>query len=662
MHPPIRRIALLGLLWSAACATSADVASREAESIEVSEQALGESQSQAPVLVLDSGHYSQYVYRGATRESFWIDLSVRNDAPQKEVGVLWTSDGWQTSHTAQASFELGLSAGRERWGVDVRDFATIWGGQTVEVEYAAFAKMNGQTYWSAFRNHYIYQSVMPGAPVRLLSSRVQSVQRVQPDGASVPVLSGAVRALNVASERKVFVRYTVDAWQSFAEREATYDGKDFEFSIELPFDAQASEQTEVVELAVRLEAEGETHWDNNGGQNYQHRLAPSFVSLSFQDEGTEPASGLRVLTVQAQTDLLIDRAWLRFDDGPRLPLEKLPADSYEPVNGFSPSGSIRYVFPVAALTEGPHSVVVEVGAGPFVRSSAALGFVVDNSIAALSTWNLSAGETPWDLEVTADQRAYVMRESQIDIYPSFGTLVPERVLTAPGSERLLDLSVDDSERVYALNNGSAVYRWLATGELDTSFADAGTLDLDGSYAGRALCYAANVETLRNYVYITDSCNSRVLRFSFDGVFEAEIDLSVVDLYTNVSRTFDDGERLWVGVDGFVDGELSHQLVAISDALDQAPAVVDRIVLDPRVQNLDAFALVPGGGVWATTGWQELYRLDAGGVVQALWTGGGRILTQPGAISIARSVTVLSDGSVAVLSVDTARVERFGLAE
>ena len=166
--------------------------------------------------------------------------------------------------------------------------------------------------------------------------------------------------------------------------------------------------------------------------------------------------------------------------------------------------------------------------------------------------------------------------------------------------------------------------------------------------------------MQSYLYVIDSCNSRVLRFSFDGVFEAEVDLSSSLVYTNVTRTFDDGERLWVGVDLYADGVLQHQLVAISDVLDETPSVVSAIELSASVQNLDAFALLPAGGLWATTGWQELYRVDGAGEVEALWTGGGRLLTQPGAISIGGAVSVLADGSVAVLSVDTAKVERFFL--
>ena len=42
-----------------------------------------------------------------TRESFWVDLSVRNDAYDKEVAIVWTSNGWLARQTAYA--KLGLT-------------------------------------------------------------------------------------------------------------------------------------------------------------------------------------------------------------------------------------------------------------------------------------------------------------------------------------------------------------------------------------------------------------------------------------------------------------------------------------------------------------------------------------------------------------------------
>ena len=78
---------------------------------------------------------------GTAPGHFWVDLSVRNDAYEKEAGVVWTTDGWQTSHVAPASFEHGaLPDGREQWGIDV-DLPE----PAPDLEIAAFVTMAGRS-------------------------------------------------------------------------------------------------------------------------------------------------------------------------------------------------------------------------------------------------------------------------------------------------------------------------------------------------------------------------------------------------------------------------------------------------------------------------------------------------------------------------------------
>lgn len=82
---------------------------------------------------------------GCDLSSFWVDLSVANLAYDKQVGVLWSLDGWKTHELALASFEHdALGGGREQWGVDV----TLPKGAQRDsvVELAAFATMAGQSW------------------------------------------------------------------------------------------------------------------------------------------------------------------------------------------------------------------------------------------------------------------------------------------------------------------------------------------------------------------------------------------------------------------------------------------------------------------------------------------------------------------------------------
>jgi hypothetical protein len=607
------------------------------------ETALGAEQDGAELYVLASGHYSRYIYRGAYSESFWVDLSVRNDARQKEVAVIWTMDDWATQNVSSASFEGQLPGGRERWGVDIKDFTTRWGSGPLEVEYAAYVRMNGQTHWSLYRNHYIYNGVSPDAPLRLLQSRVEL------DDSGAPRLLGTVRALEVRAERRAFVRFTTDEWDSYTDVEAEWDGRDFSFESALPYDP---ETTQEVAFAVRLETQGETVWLANGGANYRHRLSPTLTEVRFQDDGERPASGIRVLSASAHSDLPIRNAWIRIDEGPRVALPDAPPAGTLGVGGLSSGGSISYAFPVASLSTEQHSLTLEVAAGPFVRRSTALTFNVSNDLEALAHWDVSAAETAWDLKALPDGRLLLMREQQLETYAVFGADAPERVISLSPGPRLEDVDVDEASRILVLRQGQ-ITRLLPDGDVDVGFAVGGTLTLNGTYGARPLCYAANLEFAHGFLYVLDSCNSRALQFDADGAYVAELDLAVPGISTNVTRTFDDGRHVWVGRDLF-DGSLRHDLVAITDGATFGLGAVKP--LDLAVANLDAFAL-QNGEIWATSGWDDLHVLSADtGSAAARWTGGRWAL--PGAIHIGRSVVPLSDGSVAVLSVDTGKVERF----
>lgn len=86
-------------------------------------------------------------------------------------------------------------------------------------------------------------------------------------------LHGTVSVANLTYHKHVFVRYTVNEWQSFVDWPASYvpgslaDGVDkFEFALSL------ADKPLRCELAICYEAEdGRRFWDNNGGANYCFR-------------------------------------------------------------------------------------------------------------------------------------------------------------------------------------------------------------------------------------------------------------------------------------------------------------------------------------------------------------------------------------------------------
>ncbi|KAM4643374.1 LOW QUALITY PROTEIN: uncharacterized protein AAGF69_015585 [Amazona ochrocephala] len=99
--------------------------------------------------------------------------------------------------------------------------------------------------------------------------------RAEPAG-----LHGAVRVLNLAYEKAVSVRYTLNSWASCAEVPAVYQAPDptdgikesnftDSFTFLLPLGALAFLIS--LELAIRYCIAGAEYWDNNEGKNYRLR-------------------------------------------------------------------------------------------------------------------------------------------------------------------------------------------------------------------------------------------------------------------------------------------------------------------------------------------------------------------------------------------------------
>uniref|UniRef100_A0A8B9GEG7 CBM21 domain-containing protein n=1 Tax=Amazona collaria TaxID=241587 RepID=A0A8B9GEG7_9PSIT len=81
--------------------------------------------------------------------------------------------------------------------------------------------------------------------------------RAEPAG-----LRGAVRVLNLAYEKAVSVRYTLNSWASCTEVPAVYQAFTDSFTFLLPLG---------VALAIRYCIAGAKYWDNNEGKNYRLR-------------------------------------------------------------------------------------------------------------------------------------------------------------------------------------------------------------------------------------------------------------------------------------------------------------------------------------------------------------------------------------------------------
>jgi hypothetical protein len=85
---------------------------------------------------------------------YWVDLRVKNLSYEKQVGLIWTDDDWKTVRTSDAHYKADLGGGYERWGLDLTGRSAS--GSPPTIQYAAFAKMNGDTYYGKENNSENY--------------------------------------------------------------------------------------------------------------------------------------------------------------------------------------------------------------------------------------------------------------------------------------------------------------------------------------------------------------------------------------------------------------------------------------------------------------------------------------------------------------------------
>jgi Carbohydrate/starch-binding module (family 21) len=583
-----------------------------------------------------------------TRESFWVDLSVRNDAYDKEVAIVWSSDGWASQHVAYASYEQPLPDGREQWGLDVT-LGQFWSGhqRPAEVAYAAYVRMAGTTHWDRANDHYVYQPVDANRPVRLLRAQVGYEPGV---GA---VLSGAVRVFDLDDAKQVSVRYTTDGWRSFRDVDASWArDDDWSFRIE---GLGLGTLPEEVAFAVRYRAGGRELWDAAEGANYRRKLQPELTFQAPRGSAGLGASGIVSASVAARTDLPITRVQLAVDE----------ATWGEPYAQFS----------TAALEDGTHTLHGRVELeGGFV-AEAQTSFTVKNRFAPLGVWRPTLPETregargsSWGFAVGADGRVYLQWERPWESfdaplyhgvlrYASFGDAAAPFVYQALPSgpnaypPNVWDIAVDESGRVTGLHNdypGVSLFAWDEDGRLGAPAAIAG-FDV-----GRAIAAGDGslwiVGTCPGW---RSTCAPGVSRVSEAGVEH-------VDLPDDVTSP----ERPWAidpGAATFADGALwvlrGRTITRVAPDAHGRLAVGDVITFADGVDvSSDALARGADGRFYVLSS-QSLLGFSPDGKLEGAWSFGGTDAL-PGGNSLPRALAVLADGTIAVLDVSGASLVRF----
>lgn len=99
--------------------------------------------------------------------------------------------------------------------------------------------------------------------------------------AAAMTVGGRIHVANVAYEKRVTVRYTTNAWLTFADLEANYVAGSsdrstdyFQFAIALGRYFSVGGR---LEFSLRLVCNGETYWDSNDGDNYRIECCAAFT-------------------------------------------------------------------------------------------------------------------------------------------------------------------------------------------------------------------------------------------------------------------------------------------------------------------------------------------------------------------------------------------------
>lgn len=106
-------------------------------------------------------------------------------------------------------------------------------------------------------------------------------------------ITGHVRVRNIAYEKWLAIRFTLDWWQTTSEVTARYDGSIedgafdvFTFTIRL-HDIWSRIEEKTILIALRYTVAGQEYWDNNAGQNYHIKFVlvpPSEPSSAVDNE------------------------------------------------------------------------------------------------------------------------------------------------------------------------------------------------------------------------------------------------------------------------------------------------------------------------------------------------------------------------------------------
>ena len=104
-------------------------------------------------------------------------------------------------------------------------------------------------------------------------------------------VTGTVRVKNIAYDKSVSVRHSLDAWKTYADTTAAYQHDDderfdtFAFVVDCPPNHAPGAS---LQFAVRYTAGGVDYWDNNGGRNYEVLYVSGNSAVNYRQIQSPP--------------------------------------------------------------------------------------------------------------------------------------------------------------------------------------------------------------------------------------------------------------------------------------------------------------------------------------------------------------------------------------
>jgi hypothetical protein len=464
----------------------------------------------------DFGHWRTDISsHGLHSRHFWVDIVVpatRNY--ERKVGVLWTTNDWQTQQTAYAHHKAYLDGERELWGVDVTvGRYSYFNPPPDDVEIAIFYELEGRTYWDPDNNYSIYNRPTEETPVRLVTANTG----ISNDGHVW--LKGYARALDHGTPGQLYVAYSVDNGANFQFHAAESTGRErWDFKLEgLLGDSPLPENLEFYLV-----------YEDNQGKRLQqgspedpirsYRLAPRLKVQIHDANLNEPLIGLYRVTSQAHTALPVNSYEYQVDD-----------------QGWRPLGN-GIMMDTRDLNAGTHELQVRVELqGGLLTYSPIQAFEVAHSVGPQDEWILHEGSNHYlsltDIEQANNSYTILWTDylnsgqQRIQYIERFNTFrAKDPVWQSPTFEqKLLSLAVDDSQRIWLLakeGRDFALIRLTPQGEHDQSFGTDGRKTLTNQLDQNNLCgWNHDMKWIAPFLLITDSCNNRILVINDEGTLE-----------------------------------------------------------------------------------------------------------------------------------------------